>query len=187
MGLATKERAKARMLMDLANTAFDRILAQDFESLTVEDIAASVGMSRATFFRHYGSKEGVVVAAILGTTAEFAEAYRTAQGPALSWARLRAAVEPAVMFVEQDPANMRARMAFLAGHPAIAAKLRAERQPQIAALAEAMMEAGGDPFACRIRAHAAVATCDQCFIIWKTEGRPMRDLVDDAFRALARG
>lgn len=44
--------------------AVDRFIAHGYEATTVEEIAAAAGVSRRTFFRHYSSKDDLMVKAI---------------------------------------------------------------------------------------------------------------------------
>jgi AcrR family transcriptional regulator len=44
----------------LAQAAFDLFDERGYEQATIEDIAEGAGLSRATFFRHYRSKEDVI-------------------------------------------------------------------------------------------------------------------------------
>lgn len=189
MPASIKKRARDAMRLELANAAVDAVIEGGFDAMTADDIAAAIGMSRATFFRQFGSKEGVMVASFVGTSAQFADAFRAAaETRGTWWEMLRAAVEPAVLFCEANPARLRTRMQFLANHPGISARLRQERAPQIEELAKAMTEAGGDPFACQILANAAISTLDQSLVYWKrNEDRAIRDVVDEAFARLAQG
>lgn len=51
-----KQAARER----LAQAAFDLFLERGYEQTTVDDIAGRAGLGRATFFRHYRSKEDVI-------------------------------------------------------------------------------------------------------------------------------
>src|SRR5487761_1809116 len=44
----------------LAQAAFDLVNARGYEQTTIDDIAERAGLGRATFFRHYRSKEDVI-------------------------------------------------------------------------------------------------------------------------------
>ncbi|MEC7763205.1 MAG: TetR family transcriptional regulator [Pseudomonadota bacterium] len=179
-----KLRAKDAMRRELANAALDVVMKHGFDTITADEIAAAIGMSRATFFRQFGSKEGAVVAAFIGTSMQFADAYRHATGRTV-WDRLRAAIEPAVTFSEADPARSRRRLAFIGDHPGLFARLKHERAPQIDALAQALQEGGAGPLQARVLANAAVSTLDQSFQHWKEqEARSIRDVVDEGFAHL---
>src|ERR1700689_3339910 len=51
---------KASARERLAEAAFDLFNEHGYEQTTVDDIAERAGLGRATFFRHYRSKEDVV-------------------------------------------------------------------------------------------------------------------------------
>jgi AcrR family transcriptional regulator len=182
-----KLRARDAMRRELANAALDVVLDHGFDALTADDIAAAIGMSRATFFRQFGSKEGAVVAAYTGTSAQFADAFRrTARdGGGTRWRQLRMAVEPAVLFAEADPARIRRRLAFLGEHPRIFARLKQERVAQIDQLAQAMQDSGVGAFESQILANAAISTLDQGFQHWMLqETQSIRVMIDAAFAHL---
>lgn len=179
-----KLRAKDAMRRELANAALEVVMDHGFDDITVEDIAAAIGMSRATFFRQFRSKEGAIVAAFIGTSMQFADAYRRASGQS-HWDRLREAVEPAVAFSEADPTRSRRRLAFIGDHPGLFARLKHERVPQIDALALAMQERGATTLESRVLANAAVSTLDQAFHHWQSlDTQTIREVVDAAFGLL---
>ncbi|BAL91196.1 putative TetR-family transcriptional regulator [Actinoplanes missouriensis 431] len=55
------ERKRQLVAEELRNAAMMLMATRGFEQVTVDDIAATAGMSRRTFFRYYASKEDVVV------------------------------------------------------------------------------------------------------------------------------
>ena len=174
------------MRQELANAAFDLVLANGYEQ-TVEELADALGISRATFFRHLGSKEEIVVVALLGPEELFAEAYaRAGLGASTSaWQRLKAAFEPVIVLAEASPERMRARLGIVRSTPALGGRLQQARRPQIDRLAGAMVEEGHDPFAASILATAAVAAFIRCWVLWaEDESLELRLVVDRAFAHL---
>jgi AcrR family transcriptional regulator len=57
-----RQRNRQRTLEEIADAALALFERQGFEATTVDQIAAAAGVSPATFFRHYASKEDVLFA-----------------------------------------------------------------------------------------------------------------------------
>lgn len=60
--LGLRERKKRQTRQALERAAFDLFTQQGYVETTVEDIAAAAQVSRASFFRYFGSKEDVLAA-----------------------------------------------------------------------------------------------------------------------------
>lgn len=56
------ERKRRAVRAELSEVALQLLTDRDFESLTIDEIAAAAGVSRRTFFRYFTSKEDVVFA-----------------------------------------------------------------------------------------------------------------------------
>ncbi|MGW2373742.1 MULTISPECIES: TetR family transcriptional regulator [Kitasatospora] len=55
------ERKRRLVADELTKAALSLLVQQGFDAVTVDEIAASAGMSKRTFFRYFASKEDVVV------------------------------------------------------------------------------------------------------------------------------
>ncbi len=175
------------MRRELADAAFDLVIRDGFDQ-TADELAGSLGISRATFFRHFGSKEEVVITAVLGPDTEFADAYAAARHDASAslWQRLRSAFEPAIAMADSSPDRMRARIRLIGSMPALVARLRRARAPQVERLAALLAsDTGQTVFAARVLAAAAVVTLDTCWGEWaRSDDGALRPIVDAAFTHL---
>jgi AcrR family transcriptional regulator len=59
--MSLAERKRQLVADELTGAALSLMAQQGFEAVTVDEIAASAGMSKRTFFRYFASKEDVVV------------------------------------------------------------------------------------------------------------------------------
>ena len=84
-----RNRATRAVRAEIAAVAVRLFLAQGFDKTTVDQIAAEAGLSRASFFRYFGSKEDVLLGHLeeLGHKVADALAARPADEPA--WQALR--------------------------------------------------------------------------------------------------
>lgn len=181
-----KERTREVMRLELANAAFDLVIKNGYEQ-TAEELADALGISRATFFRHLGSKEEIVIAGMLGPDDLFAEAFTHAQqtASASTWQRLKLAFQPIIAQAEAKPEHMRARLALIRATPALGARVQQARRPQIDGLAAALADQGYGQLAAAALAVASVAVFDRCWLLWaSSEGPALRELVDRAFAEL---
>lgn len=176
------------MRAELVDAAFDLVVQRGYDHLTTTELAESLGISRASLFRYLGSKEEVVIAGTLGSSTVFAdELADVSAGPDVGrWHRLREAVEPAVRMAESSPDRMRSRLLVILETPALGARLRRARSPQIESLATALVGVGHAPFEASILATTAVAVLDQCWSTWaRDDSAVFRSIVNEAFSILA--
>jgi AcrR family transcriptional regulator len=60
--MGIQERKRRAVRAELSEVALQLLTDRDFDSVTVDQIAAAAGVSRRTFFRYFASKEDVVFA-----------------------------------------------------------------------------------------------------------------------------
>jgi AcrR family transcriptional regulator len=88
-----RDRTRARMRAEVREVAFRLFAEQGFANTTVEQIAAAAGLSRATFFRYFGSKEDLVLNRIIGFGREVADALAARPAEEPPWQALRRAFD----------------------------------------------------------------------------------------------
>ncbi|MCW2942985.1 MAG: HTH-type transcriptional regulator betI [Actinomycetia bacterium] len=97
-----RERTRRAVRADIADAAMRLFLEQGFEATTIDQISKEVGISPRSLFRHFGTKEDIV----LGNLTEAGQAVKTAleARPAdeAPWDALRAAFE----VLAADPAYL---------------------------------------------------------------------------------
>lgn len=182
-----RKRTHDLMRAELSEAAFAHMVEYGYDACTSDDLAKALGISRATFFRYLGSKDEVVVAAMLEPVSQFRDAYEQAVRPVggSEWDHLREALEPAVLLADTDPTRQRSRLQLIRAHPALGAKLRRARAPQIDDLADALVACGHDSFAAHVLATASIAVLDQCWSQWSREkDASLRAILDRAFEEL---
>src|ERR1035441_9206918 len=91
-----RNRATRAVRAEIAAVAVRLFLAQGFDKTTVDQVAAEAGLSRASFFRYFGSKEDVLLGHLeeLGHKVADALAARPAHEPA--WQALRRSFDPLI-------------------------------------------------------------------------------------------
>jgi AcrR family transcriptional regulator len=201
VGLRELTRASVRdQIAEQALLLFDE---KGFDATTVDDIAATVGISARSFFRYFPTKEDAVIgdpSALAGVIRDAAAA-RPADESA--WVALRRALDPFEvtdraditrglrhMRVMMSTASLRARNVekhivwAVTLEPVIIDRLGAERVHRDGV--------DGDPDAIRFEAqtliHAALACFDVALSEWtRREGTtPIHTLIDEAFGTLKR-
>src|SRR3954471_7786848 len=98
--LGLRERNRARTYADVTEAALDLFARQGFDATTVDQIAAAAGISPATFFRYFATKEDVLFTDEQASAAELVTAVQ--QRPARSRS-VRALAQPVVAFAESIP------------------------------------------------------------------------------------
>lgn len=136
-GTTTRDAARSRAaILDAAERLF---AARGFQGVSLGEVAAAAGLSRATPSYFFGSKDGLYVAVLERAFADRDAAVRTAFAPVVAWARgdgapgglrdaLTAAVDGYLAFLADRPAFVRLmQWESLAGGRGLAAAPRDSR------------------------------------------------------------
>ena len=100
--LGLRERKKQQTKRALERAAFDLFARQGYVETTVEDIAAAAQVSRASFFRYFGSKEDVLAADDELRRAAFMAAFAAQPADRPVLAAIKAAVHEYLVGVRAD-------------------------------------------------------------------------------------
>ncbi|MGX6509275.1 TetR family transcriptional regulator [Rhodococcus sp. SJ-2] len=173
MGHDIRDRGREILTAELADAAATYCAEYGFDAVTVDDIARAIGISRATFFRYFTSKEAAVVDAVRIGRLSIGDQVRRAE-PVLGTRVVevvRAAMQPTIDAARATPELLRARLKMISESPALRARLASERSEQRADLEEALLERVADPIAAYAAAHASMAAIDLAWSIWSSDER----------------
>ncbi|MBO0982590.1 TetR family transcriptional regulator [Rathayibacter sp. SD072] len=188
MVAGVRDRARELLRAQFAAAVLDVFLERGYSSVTVEEAAREAGISRATFFRYFGSKEDVVIAAVESNRLDHAAALRALPADARlsSWQLVRLAIEPVVLVAAEAPGSYRSRLRLIMSEPTLTSRLRERRAESAVALADALAERIPDAFTARVLANAALAAVDVAWEHWATaDDADLGTLVDAAFERLS--
>ena len=156
-----------------------------YEATTVAQIADRAGVTEMTFFRHFPSKESVlledpydplIAAAVAEQPLELAPLVRVARGIRSAW---RAMPFPATE-------EVRERVRIAAASPSLRAMMWRNSAATEAAIAGALRQT--DPATARIAAAAAMAALNTALLEWSTmETGELAVVIDAALDVLEQG
>jgi AcrR family transcriptional regulator len=182
----TRETVRAQ----IAETAWSVFAERGFDDVTVNQVAEATGISRASFFRYFSSKEEAVFVALEAMGAEIATALEERPPQEPTWEALRRAFDAATPNYASNPARSLARLNLTRETPSLRAH-QLERQAQWRNLigpALALRD-GRDPDDVRIEAvvGAALAALDAATERWALSGGQLdlTAVIDEAFAAIA--
>lgn len=169
----------------LAAVALDLFEAHGYAKTTTVQIAEAAGVSEMTLFRHFASKDRllledpydpVIAAAVAAQPWELPLVVRVTRGIRAAW---RAIPEPA------EHATRR-RLRVAATTPGLAGAIRVNTQTTEAAIADALTDAGTDATRARIAAAAVLAALMESLTAWAAadDDTPLNDAVQRALDVL---
>lgn len=177
--VATREALQAAAL---------RLFAErGYAATSCADVAAEAGVSPATLFRYFPTKEDLVLHDVYDPMiAEAVRARPTEEGPVT--ATRRALVELLAGFDEEAMGPVRQRTALVLGEPALRARSHEQRDSMVEHLAPVYADRLGlpaDDTAVVVAASAAAVTLGVAVERWGGGGGDLAQEVDVAFAALA--
>jgi AcrR family transcriptional regulator len=161
--VTTPRAARTRAL--LQETATRLFAEHGYEATTVEQIAGEAGVSHMTFFRHFPTKDAVILDDGFDPTIAAAVAAAPASLPPV--ARVCAGLRTALSHVdvpEQEQVRQRVRIA--AQHPALRMGMYANTEATREAVTEVLRDDGVDQFSARVAAAAVLSALTVALQEW---------------------
>jgi AcrR family transcriptional regulator len=176
-----RERTRTRLL----EAALELFVERGYEATTVAQIAARAGVTEMTFFRHFPSKESVllddpydplIAAAVAQQPTELAPLVRVARGIRSAW---RSMPFPATE-------DVRERVRVAAASPSLRAMMWRNSAATEVAIAGALTAV--DPAVARIAAAAAMAALNTALLEWSIQdGGDLAPVIEAALDVLEQG
>jgi AcrR family transcriptional regulator len=176
------ERTRSRLLA----VALELFARQGYDATTVAQIAAAAGVTEMTFYRHFGSKDQVLIndpydpliaLAIGEQPTDLPPLDRVIRGIRLAWRRLPIT----------DDQPIRERIAIVADTPGLAAAMRAGTDATESAITGRLIADGTDRFEAQVAAAAAMTALMVGLMHWATgPGGSLSDAVERSLDVLER-
>jgi AcrR family transcriptional regulator len=187
-GLGVRERRRLEVMRRVQARALDLFERRGFEEVTIEEIAAGSDVSPPTVYRHFGTKEGLVLWDEYDPMLFAAVADRLSSATVIESVR-GGLVQALDRIYAKDSARILRRARLLAQYPALAAA----NVGQLLALRRGMASLFLEAAACRdaldadVTAAAIVATLEVAVDHWVAAGgkTPLRQFFDAALRRLS--
>jgi len=189
-GIDLRSRARENLRAEIAEVAFKVFAERGFDTVTATEVAEAAGISRASFFRYFESKEDAVFVAQEEMGVNVAAALRERPAGEDAWTALRRALDVAVATYQRSPDEALARLRLIRCTPA----LRSHQLDRLAewkgaigtALAERLRR-GADDIKVEALVGAALGAFDAALTRWgESDGTAdLIGLIDEAFAALA--
>jgi AcrR family transcriptional regulator len=184
-----RAQARASVRAKIAHSVFTIFAERGFDETTASEAAEAAGISRASFFRYFSSKEEAVFAAQEAMGENIAAALVERPTAEDDWTALRRATDTAVQNYERSPTETLKRVRLARTTPALRAH-ELERQLQWRqmigdVLADRRGYERGD-VRCEAVAGAAIAALDAAVSTWAERGEEadLIELIDAAFGAV---
>lgn len=188
--LDLRSRTRENVRVQIAEVAFNVFAERGFDAVTATEVAEAAGISRASFFRYFESKEDAVFVAQEELGAKIAGRLRERPAGEDAWSALRQSLDPIIAVYRESPTQSLARLRLTRS----TTKLRAHQLERFdqwkqligAALAERL---GAEEVDLRIEAlvAAALAALGSASSRWAASdgADDLIELIDDAFGAIA--
>jgi AcrR family transcriptional regulator len=189
-GLDLRSKSRERLRAEIAEAVFNVFAERGFDQVTATEAAEAAGISRASFFRYFESKEDAVFVAQEEMGANVATALRERPAGEDAWTALRRALDAAVATYQRSPDAALARLRLIRCTP----NLRAHQLERLAQWKEAIGAAlaqrlgvAGDDIKVEALVGAALGALDAASTRWaQSDGaEDLIGLIDEAFEVIA--
>ncbi|CAA9293704.1 MAG: Transcriptional regulator, AcrR family [uncultured Friedmanniella sp.] len=155
----------------LRAAALELFVRQGYDQTTVAQIAAAAGVTPMTFFRHFATKERVllddpydpgIAAAVARQESTLPVLERVRRGLLSAWAEIA---------LEEDE-ELRIRLRIGAGHAGLRARMREDNQATESAIVEALVRTGTPRFDAAVAAGAVLGALTAALLEWAATPEP---------------
>lgn len=175
----------ARTREHLRRVALQLFLERGYDQTTVAEVAAAAGVSQMTFFRHFPSKERVVVddpydpaiaKAVIAQPSALPVFERVRRGLLSAWGQMSG----------DEDVELQDRLRIGASHPGLRAAMRESNAVTESAIVAALVEDGVSYFDASVAAAAVVGGLTAALLEWATGQGPgtVREAVTEALAVL---
>lgn len=188
-GIDLRSKSRESLRAEIAEVAYKVFAERGFDRVTATEVAAAAGISRASFFRYFDSKEDAVFVVQEELGVEVAEALGRRPAGEDAWTALRRALDVAVRTYQLDPDEMLSRLRLIRCTPDLRShqldRLDEWKEALGVALAERLGAGGG--IAVEALVAAALGAFDAALTRWsESDGaEDLIGLIDEAFAAVA--
>jgi AcrR family transcriptional regulator len=175
--------ARTRAL--LQESALDLASRQGFEATTVAQIAAAAGVTPMTFFRHFATKEDVVLDDPYDPVLAEAVRMQPVALPAVERVR-QAVVQTWAALPEPVDATTRARVALMSSTPSLMARAWQNNRRTEQGVADALVATGVERLEADVASGAVFGALTAALLGWGSDGGrgPLGERIVEAMRLL---
>ena len=154
-----------------------------FDEVTVDEIASAAGVSHMTFFRHFPTKESVVLDDPFDPIVGEAVARQPADYTPTQ--RIVGGIAEAAVDIE-DVESVRARVRLAAHHPRLRARIWENNNRTQEVIANALVSTGVGPFHAMVAAGSVLGALTAALMYWaENEGEDLQTCIGMALQQIA--
>jgi AcrR family transcriptional regulator len=189
-GVDLRSKSRESLRTEIAEVAFKIFAERGFDQVTATEVAEAAGISRASFFRYFESKEDAIFVAQEEMGVDVAEALRARPDGEDAWTALRRSLDVAVRTYQRSPDEALARLRLIRCTPSLRSHQLdrlAQWREAIGAALEERLGLGRDDIKVDGLIAAALGAFDAALTRWsRSDGaEDLIGLIDDAFAAVA--
>ncbi|HXF32221.1 MAG TPA: TetR family transcriptional regulator [Solirubrobacterales bacterium] len=189
-GLGLRGKARESTRAEIAEVVFRVFAERGFDQVTATEAAKAAGISRASFFRYFDSKEDAVFVAQEKMGADVAAALAALPAGEDAWTALRNALDTVLETYQRSPEEALGRLRLIRGTPNLRAhqlERLAEWKALIGAALAARLGLAETDIKVEALVGAALGALDAASLRWaESDGADdLIGLIDEAFGAIA--